>query len=103
MRRVSLLGLPTDQHSSFLRGPAGAPAAIRAALGSPHSHLVASNGVDVAAVLDDRGDAELREDAGDFDRMVEAAQAAFAASPAVILGGDHAVTFPVLQGIAAAG
>jgi hypothetical protein len=28
---ISLIGIPTDQHSSFLRGPAGAPAAIRAA------------------------------------------------------------------------
>jgi hypothetical protein len=29
--RVRLIGLPTDSHSSFQRGPAKAPAAIRAA------------------------------------------------------------------------
>jgi agmatinase len=103
MTRVALLGLPTDQHSSFLRGPAKAPGAIRAALASAHGHLVASNGIDVGAVLDDRGDAALCEDAGDFDRMVEAARAAFGDGPALVLGGDHAVTFPVLQGIAGAG
>lgn len=103
MTRVALLGLPTDQHSSFLRGAARGPSAIREALHSSHSHLTASNGVDMAAVLHDLGDAPLREDAGDFDRMVEAVRGAFAAGPAVVLGGDHAITYPVLAGMAAAG
>lgn len=103
MTRVALLGLPTDQHSSFLRGAAKAPPAIREALRSSHSHLTASNGVDVAGVLHDLGDALLREDGDDFDRMVEAVRTAFAAGPAIVLGGDHAITYPVLAGIAAAG
>ena len=30
--RIRLIGLPTDSHSSFLRGAAAAPTAIRAAL-----------------------------------------------------------------------
>ena len=103
MTRVGLLGLPTDCHSSFLRGPAKAPPAIRAALHSPHAHLIATNGVDVGEVLADLGDASLREDAGDFQRVVEAVAEAFRAGPTVLLGGDHAVSYPVLAGIAAAG
>ena len=103
MTRVGLLGLPTDIHSSFLRGAARAPDAIRAALRSPHAHLIATNGLDMDAVLADLGDAPLHEDAGDFDRMVDAAARAFATGPAVVLGGDHAITYPVLAGIAAAG
>jgi len=103
MSHVSLLGLPTDRHSSFLRGPAKAPPAIRAALHSSHSHLGASNGLDVGGVLRDLGDAPLHEDDGDFDRMVEAVAAAFGVGPAVVLGGDHAVTYPILRGMAAAG
>lgn len=104
MTRVALLGLPTDQHSSFLRGAAKAPPAIRAALRSPHAHLSATNGLVLdEALLHDLGDAPLREDDGDFERMVEAARAAFAEAPAVVLGGDHAVTYPILAGIAAAG
>ncbi|RAK63406.1 arginase family protein [Phenylobacterium kunshanense] len=103
MTRVALLGLPTDQHSSFLRGSARAPGAIREALHSSHSHLIASNGVDVAAVLHDVGDVQLREDAGDFDRMVDAVRATFAHGPTIVLGGDHAITYPVLAGMAAAG
>jgi len=104
MTPVSLLGLPTDQHSSFLRGPAKAPPAIRAALYSDHSHLWATNGLVLdEGLLRDLGDAPLREDDGDFARMVEAVRAAFAAGPAVVLGGDHAVTYPVLRGLAEAG
>ncbi|MEW5686548.1 MAG: arginase family protein [Pseudomonadota bacterium] len=104
MRRVSLLGLPTDQHSSFLRGPAKAPPVIREALHSPHAHLTASNGLVLDdALLRDLGDAPLREDEDDFGRMVEAVRAAFAEGPVVVLGGDHAITYPVLAGIAAAG
>ena len=30
--RVRLIGMPTDRHSSFLKGAAAAPSAIRAAL-----------------------------------------------------------------------
>lgn len=103
MTRVSLLGLPTDQHSSFLRGAAKAPGVIRAALASPHAHTTATNGLVVDDVLADRGDAALREDDGDFERMVGAVAEAFRDGPAVVLGGDHAVTYPVLAGIAAAG
>lgn len=103
MSRVVLLGLPTDCHSSFLRGPAKAPTAIRAALRSPHAHMTATNGLDLAEILVDLGDAPLREDADDFQRMVDAVAAAFREGPAVMLGGDHAVTYPVLAGLAAAG
>src|SRR3546814_2201473 len=42
---VRLIGLPTDSHSSFLRGAAAAPPLIRAALGSAHSHMAAASGV----------------------------------------------------------
>lgn len=104
MKSVVLLGLPTDQHSSFLRGAAKAPPLIREALYSTHSHLTATNGLALdEGLLLDLGDAPLREDAGDFERTVEAARTAFAAGPAVVLGGDHAVTYPILRGMAAAG
>ncbi|MBL8772542.1 MAG: arginase family protein [Phenylobacterium sp.] len=98
MTPVSFTGLPIDRHSSFLRGAAKAPAAIRAALHSPHSHLAASNGLDLVDLLRDLGDAPIRDDAVDFHRIVEAARVAFEAGPAVFLGGDHMVTYPILQG-----
>lgn len=103
MSRVGLLGLPTDSHSSFLRGAAQGPPAIRAALHSPHAHLTATNGLIMDEVLHDFGDLWLAEDAGDFDKMVQAVAEVFGAGPAVVLGGDHAITYPVLAGLAAAG
>ncbi|MBW8815175.1 MAG: arginase family protein [Caulobacterales bacterium] len=102
MTSVALLGLPTDRHSSFLRGPAQAPAVIRAALRSDASHQTATTGLDVGGVLRDLGDLVLDVGDDDFERTVEAARAAFAEGPAIFLGGDHAVTYPILRGLFAA-
>jgi arginase len=101
--RVRLIGLPTDSHSSFLRGPARAPAAIRAALTSNHSNLATEAGLELGADigLDDWGDLALDESAADVDRIRDGAAAA--ARDGVIpifLGGDHMVSFPVVAGLA---
>lgn len=95
-----LIGLPTDSHSSFLRGAAQAPAAIRAALASAHGNSFCECGVEVA--FDDAGDLPLREDPGDFDRIVVAAgEAARDGVIPLFLGGDHMVTFPIVAGLGA--
>ena len=46
---VTLLGIPTDVNSSFVRGPARAPAAIRAYLASGVSNWSAEDGTDLLA------------------------------------------------------
>ena len=101
--RVRLIGLPTDSHSSFLRGPARAPAAIRAALASDHSNLAAESGLELGDDIgfEDRGDLPLDESAADVDRIREAATAAAGdgAIP-IFLGGDHMVSFPIVAGLA---
>ena len=101
--RVELIGLPTDSHSSFLRGAAGAPPAIRAALASDHSNrateLGGELGLDIA--VEDRGDLPLKEDSGDADRISDAVEAvARAGAVPISLGGDHMVTFPIVSGLA---
>jgi arginase len=104
--QVALLGVPWDAHSSFLRGPALAPRQIRAALHSGAMNLCAENGHDLGA--DDRW-----RDLGDVAIPVgdEAALAAISgAAQAVLerggrllaLGGDHAVSFPLLRAYGAA-
>src|SRR3954469_5501789 len=102
--RVRLIGLPTDSHSSFVRGAAGGPAAIRAALASDHANMAAENGLELGSdiILDDAGDLPLREDDGD-PAMIRAAVAEAAATGAVpiSLGGDHMVTFPIVAALAA--
>lgn len=103
MRPIRLIGLPTDVNSSFLRGPAKAPAAIRAALWSDMGNPAAECGLELGRDIpvDDLGDLALDEGAGD-DARIEAAVAAACRDGRVpiCLGGDHAVTYPVLRGIA---
>lgn len=101
--RPSLIGLPTDSHSSFARGAAQAPAAIRAALASPHSNMAAENGTEIGVdlVLEDLGDLPLAEAAGDVALIREAAAAAAREGCMPIgLGGDHMVSFPLVAGLA---
>ena len=99
-----LIGLPTDCNSSFARGPAAAPAAIRAALWSERGNLAAEDGQEIGHdfLLEDRGDLALTETAAD-DAAICAAVAESLAKGAVplLLGGDHAVSFPIVQAIAA--
>jgi agmatinase len=102
---LRLIGAPTDRHSSFLRGVALAPPRIRAALWSDHGNMAAESGVELGTdiVLSDAGDLPLTEADGD-DALISAAVAEAAAEGAVplVLGGDHSVTLPVLEALAAA-
>lgn len=102
---IRLIGLPTDINSSFLRGPAAAPALIRAALLSAHGNAAAENGLEIGREIriDDGGDLPLDETPAD-DARIEAAVAAAIAAGAkpLCLGGDHAVTYPILRAVAAA-
>ena len=98
--KVRLIGLPTDSHSSFLRGAAEAPAAIRAALASDHMNMAAESGEEVQ--FEFAGDLPLDESAGDVDRIRDAAIAAARDGLVpIFLGGDHMVSFPAVAGLAA--
>ncbi len=98
---ISLIGIPTDQHSSFLRGPASAPAAIRAALASAHGNSATERGTEIGRdfQLLDRGDVAISENAEDDDRIRAAIMAC--PGPLIALGGDHAISFPVVEALAA--
>ena len=101
---VRLVGLPTDSHSSFLRGAAAAPAQIRAALHSDHSNMATEAGLEIGRelALDDAGDLPLEESERDFDLIREAAsKAARDRTAPILLGGDHMVTYPIVSGLAA--
>ena len=103
---IHLIGLPTDCNSSFERGAAGAPAAIRAALWSDRGNMSCENGMEIGAdiQLTDKGDLALSDtDVASDDELIKNAVAATIASGVVpmLLGGDHAVTFPVIQALAA--
>lgn len=95
----TLLGIPYDAGSSFQRGPALAPAAIRAALHSPSTNGWNEDCLEVAGVADE-GDLSF-DGAGDpYDVIEQGVDALFArgALP-LLLGGDHAITWPILKAV----
>lgn len=102
MSRIALLGVPNDDNSSYLRGAAEAPARIRAHLFCDAYSTWSETGFDLGApgAIVDHGD--LRFDAAtDPWQAIEhaVAQAIGAGDPLVCLGGDHAITHPILRGV----
>jgi arginase len=102
MPAISLLGVPHDDNSSFLKGPAEAPPLIRAELNSDAYSVWSETGVDLGAAgqLVDHGDIAF-DGAGDPWELIERTVARIAASgePLICLGGDHAITHPILRGL----
>lgn len=102
---VAVLGLPTDEHSSFLRGAALAPPAIRQVLYSGACNLSAENGIDLGSEprFRDIGDLDLSHFQGDALATIEAAVGGLARRGihVLALGGDHAVTYPLVKAHAA--
>ena len=102
MGTVTLVGVPWDEQSSFMRGAAAAPDAIRAALQSPSSNLSSESGLEFGAdaVLADAGN--LRVPAGGTAAAIDAIARATAdllgrGTAVIALGGDHAVTLPLVR------
>jgi arginase len=101
MNAVTLLGVPWDASSSFLRGAAAAPPLIRQALWSPSSNSWNERGDDLAAegVLEDAGDLALGDDAAAARESIEqrVREILVRGRRPLILGGDHSITYPVLR------
>jgi agmatinase len=101
--RAVVVGIPLDENSSFLRGPALAPGRIRAALHAGSMNLCTERGDDLGARSDwrDVGDLELGHGAAaiaDIERQVGAL--AVSRTRILSLGGDHSVTYPVVRAVA---
>ena len=97
-----LIGLPTDINSSFERGPALAPPAIREALWSDRGNAACENGMEIGDdfTIDDSGDLPLAEAPGDDASIRQAVSDSLSAGAVpILLGGDHAVTFPILEAV----
>jgi agmatinase len=97
---VTLLGIPYDASSSFQRGAALGPAAIRAALRSESTNSWNEDVVDVGPILGDAGDLAL-EGASDPRGVIEAKAAALLSRRArpIFLGGDHSITWPLVRAV----
>ena len=94
---VGLLGICDDTNSSFLKGPALAPPLIREALASdsanPYCEL-GTGGVASASLFEDCGDVGQGASQAEIRRSVAAILDRGLAP--IVLGGDHAVSYPVI-------
>jgi len=101
---VALIGICSDSNSTFLRGSAEAPARIRAALHSGSANLTAESGREIGGNLRfvDLGDRAIGDNEQAF-LGIESQIAAVVGAGArpLVLGGDHAITYPVVKAVAA--
>lgn len=100
---VTLLGLPSDENSSYMRGASLAPAQIRKVLHGGSTNLCAENGLDLGAEsrYTDAGDLELGGGVAEREQIEAAVTSLLARGVSVLsLGGDHAVTYPIVRAYA---
>lgn len=102
--KIAILGVPFDEKSSYLRGAAEGPAAIRAVSTGKCYCGWTELGVNLEedTVMVDVGDVDTR---GDMDKtfgLIEQGVGRILDKGAVpiVLGGDHSITYPVLKAFA---
>jgi arginase len=100
--RLALIGFRSDENSSFRRGAASAPPLIREALRAASSNSWSENGFDLSpGRFFDAGDFAAEEGV-DLWAHIEASVAALLDRELlpICLGGDHAITHPILRAFA---
>ena len=99
-RKLALVGIPDDSNSSFFRGAAEAPPTIRAQLFSDAFNMWTELGVDLGEhVFFDAGDLNLGEDPDAWTAIQSAVEVVLDHGlPPICLGGDHAITYPIVKG-----
>jgi arginase len=102
----TLLGIPLDVNSSYLRGAAAAPEKIREAWSCDASNKWSELGVDVGAAgaFSDAGDLKLSNSqaaaSDDFEKIERTVDELLEKGERPIsLGGDHSVTYPILKAL----
>jgi agmatinase len=94
---VAIMGIPFDEYSSYMKGPAAAPPKIRETMQSGSSNMSTESIIDLGeeSRLVDLGDLEVGDYIDDIERPVSRIlqRDGFVLS----LGGDHSVTYPILR------
>ena len=102
MVAVSLLGIPNDDNSSFMKGPAEAPALIRRELHSDAYSNWSETGIDLSAAggIADHGDVQFDNARDPWDLIEQNVGRVLESSdPLICLGGDHAITHPIMRAV----
>jgi hypothetical protein len=100
---VVVFGVPYDENSSFMQGPASAPARIREVLHSGSMNLCSENEIDLGEDphFHDLGDLDLSIENAAFESIEKAMTTLLERNVYVLsLGGDHAITYPILKAYA---
>lgn len=97
---IQVLQVPFDENSSYLRGPAGAPAKIMEAFHSDSSNYFTESGINLKnhPGWADTG-AVVFDGIASFDSLIEKAALArlTGGKRLLALGGDHSVSFPLVR------
>ncbi|MBU1012147.1 MAG: agmatinase [Bacteroidetes bacterium] len=93
---VNLLGIPYDDKSSFKKGAAKAPNEIRTVFYDGSSNYMTETGIDISLVLKDCRDIQT----ADYQKIsLQISKAIDLKLPSVFLGGDHSITYPIVQAL----
>lgn len=99
---VSILGIPNDDNSSFMKGASEAPARIRNELWSDAGNPWTESGVDLGADgrIRDLGDLDFSQDRDAWE-LIEARveEILLERTRPIFLGGDHAISHPIVRGV----
>ena len=95
-----VIGIPFDDHSSFLKGASKGPKAIRNALYSESTNLATESGLDLGSndKWQDMGDIEVTDTATAFDQIESHFNGLRKRGLRIVtLGGDHSITLPIVR------
>ena len=99
-KTVAVVGVPYDDNSSFMKGAAKAPPKIREAFNSDATNQCTESGLDLSKRNDffDVGDLELKKGMNALGYIEHVYQELLNNQVKVLsLGGDHAVTLPIIR------
>lgn len=102
MVKISILGIPHDVNSSFMKGTSEAPAHIRPELRSDAYSLWTETGTDLGQPgrLVDHGDIQFDQSLDDWEAIELGVGRVFdTGNPLICLGGDHAITHPIMRAV----
>ena len=98
---ISILGIPTDKHSSFLEGAAVAPPLIIKEFHSDAGNKFTENGLDLGkkGLWEDIGLIKLMDSDNEFDKIKDSIEDVLNnRNYPISIGGDHSITYPIIAG-----
>ncbi len=101
---ISVVGIPFDEFSSFMRGPASAPPLIREAYHSDSANYSTETRIDLNGHVgwQDEGDLTLPQGTKAISAIKHSVSEILSNSEKILsLGGDHSITYPIVKAVAA--